>query len=268
MPINTRFKVKNISDKEFYSLDYKIMGIVFDVHNEFGSFCNEKIYKTELADRIQKRELGTVQIEEPIYVFYNDFTKNYYMDLLINQSVMYELKTTKMIINEHRKQAINYLLLAALNNGKLINMRTSSVQHEFILTSLNIKERYQHIIYDQQWINLDDDSIWIKKLMTELLTEWGAFLDTNLFYEAIEYFRGGMEHVIKKIKIKNDSQILGEQKVHLLNPITAFKISGVKKHISLYEQHLRLFLQHTSLRAIQWINFNNHSITFKTILNK
>ena len=101
MPINTRFKIENISDKEFYSLDYKIMGIVFDVHNEFGHFCNEKIYKIELADRCQKRELGAVQIEEPIYVSYNDFTKIYYMDLLINQSVMYELKTTKAIIIVH-----------------------------------------------------------------------------------------------------------------------------------------------------------------------
>ena len=104
--------------------------------------------------------------------------------------------------------------------------------------------------------------------MVELLSEWGAFLDTNLFYEAIEYFRGGKENVIKKIEIKKDSQILGEQKVHLLNLKTAFKISAVKKHISQYEQHLRLFLKHTSLMAIQWINFNNHNITFTTILNK
>ena len=206
-----------------------------------------------------------MQIEEPIYVSYNEFTRNYYMDLLINQSVMYELKTTKAIIPEHKKQAINYLLLAGMKYGKLVNMRTSSVQQEFISTTLSIKERYQYIIYDQQWINLDNDSIWMKKMMVELLSEWGAFLDTNLFYEAIEYYRGGEEHVIKKIEIKNDSRILGEQKVHQLNPKTAFKISAVKKHINEYEQHLRLFLQHTSLRAIQWINFNNHSITFKTI---
>ena len=132
MPIKTRFEVRNISDDEFYSLDYKIMGIVFDVHNEFGRFCDEKIYKTEIADRCQKGGIGTVQ---------------------------------------------------------------------------------------------------------------------------------------------NDSRIIGYQKVHLLNPQTAFKISAVKKHIPLYEQHLRMFLQHTSLRAIhlpntrqvKWVNFNNHSISFKTI---
>jgi len=268
MPIRTRFKVKHISDKEFYSLDYQIMGLVFEIHKEFGPFCDEKIYKVELAERCQKRELGTVKMEEPIYVSCQDFSKNYYMDLLINQAVMYELKTTQAIISEHRKQAINYLLLAGLNFGKLVNMRTSSVQHEFVSTTLTPNERYQYKIYNQPWINLDDDSIWMKEIMVALLSEWGAFLDTDLFYEAIEYYRGGKENVIKKIEIKKDSRILGEQKVHLLNPKTAFKISAVKKQISQYEQHLRLFLQHTSLLAIQWINFNNHNITFKTIMNK
>ena len=115
-------------------------------------------------------------------------------------------------------------------------------------------------ISDKEFYSLDYE------IMVELLSDWGTFLDTNLFYDAIEYYRGGRENVIKKIKIKKDSRILGEQKVHLLNPKTAFKISAVKKHISQYEQHLRLFLKHTSLMAIQWINFNNHVITFKTIL--
>lgn len=201
MPIKTRFKFKHISDKEFYSLDYQVMGILFEIHNEFGPFCDEKIYKAELAERCQKRGLGTIQTEEPICVSCHEFSKNYYMDLLINQAVMYELKTTKAINSEHRKQAINYLLLMSLNFGKLVNMRTSSVQHEFVSTTLTAKERYQYKIYNQPWINLDDDSIWMKKILVALLSEWGAFLDTNLFYEAIEYYCGGKENVIKKIEI-------------------------------------------------------------------
>jgi len=32
MPINTDFKGKDISENEFYLLDHKIMGIVFNVH--------------------------------------------------------------------------------------------------------------------------------------------------------------------------------------------------------------------------------------------
>jgi hypothetical protein len=31
MPIRTRFPVNKISEKEFYSLDYQVMGIVFEI---------------------------------------------------------------------------------------------------------------------------------------------------------------------------------------------------------------------------------------------
>ena len=88
---------------------------------------------------------------------------------------------------------------------------------------------------------------------------------TNLFYDAIKHFRGGEEHVIKKIEIMNDSRVIGTQKTYLLNPEIAFKISAVTKTESFYEQHLRRFISHTSLKAIQWINFNHDKILFTTI---
>ncbi len=43
MPIRIRFKINPISKKEFYELDYQMMGILFEIHNEFGPFCDEKI---------------------------------------------------------------------------------------------------------------------------------------------------------------------------------------------------------------------------------
>lgn len=51
---------------------------MFEIHNESGPFCDEKIYQVELAERCHKRALGKVQTEEPIYVSYLDFSKKYY----------------------------------------------------------------------------------------------------------------------------------------------------------------------------------------------
>jgi len=58
---------------------------------------------------------------------------------------------------------------------------------------------------------------------------------------------------------------IGEQKVPLLNSRIAFKISAITRDIDHYEKHLRRFLQHISLEALQWINFNHDKIIFKTI---
>ena len=191
--------------------------------------------------------------------------KTYYMDLLINNGIMYEFKTAKTINGEHRKQALNYLLLAGLNHGKLVNMKPQTVQHEFVSTKLTSERRYKHTINDRRWVDIDQDSSWLKELMFELLSDWGAFLDTDLFYDAIKHFRGGEENVVKRIEVVNDSRVLGTQRAHLLNSRTAFEISAVTRNACSYEQHLRRLISHTSLRAIQWINLNHHNITFETI---
>jgi len=43
------------------------------------------------------------------------------------------------------------------------------------------------------------------------------------------------------------------------------ELATVTKAGTFYEGHLRRFLSHTSLKAIQWINFNHDKIEFITI---
>jgi len=265
MPVKHNVIIIPVPEDEFHLLDHKIMELIFSVHRDFGRFCDEKIYQNEIVYRCQNTGFETVATEVPIEVSYKNFVKTYYMDLLIDNRVMYELKTVKVLTGEHRKQALNYLLLMGMNHGKLINMRPQSVQHIFISTRLTKKKRYKFIIDDGGWNDLDEDSISLRQLLVSLLTEWGAFLDTNLFYDAINYFRGGEENVVKRIELLKDSRVLGTQRAHLLNSEIAFKISAATKTTFYYERHLHKFLNHTSLKAIQWINFNHDKIEFITI---
>ena len=265
MPVKHNVRIVPVSEDEFHLLDHKIMGLVFSVQKDLGRFCDEKIYQNELAYRCKDMGFDTVATEVPIEVSYKDFVKTYYMDLLINDRVMYELKTVTVLTGEHRKQALNYLLLLGMHHGKLINMRPQSVQHSFISTRLNTEMRYKFAIDDGGWEDLDEDSIWLRQLMVDLLAEWGAFLDTSLFYDAVVYFRGGEENVVKRIEILNNSRVLGIQRAHLLNSETAFKISAVTKSTIFFERRLRKFLSHTPLKAVQWINFNHDKIEFLTI---
>ena len=265
MPIKHSGQVKRLSEDDFHLLDYEIMGLVFSIHRELGRFWNEKIYQNEIANRCQKAGFEKVATEVPIDVSYKDFNKYYYIDVLIDNAVVYELKTVQVLTGEHRKQTLNYLFLMGMQHGKLINMRPSSVEHRFVSTRLTSEKRNDFMIDDLEWQELDGDSIWLKQLLISLLDEWGAFLATNLFYDAIYHFRDGEENVVKNIEVVNGSNVLGMQRVHLINPEVAFKISSITKAEAFYEQHLRRFIQYTSLKAIQWINFNHNIIVFKTI---
>jgi hypothetical protein len=57
VPIIPLHPVRRISQGEFQELWYAVMGVVFEIHNEFGRFLRERIYKRELACRFPGVEL-------------------------------------------------------------------------------------------------------------------------------------------------------------------------------------------------------------------
>lgn len=266
MPITHAVKVKTISNEEFYRLDHQVMRLAFAIHREMGRFWNEAIYQNKLAECCRKAGYDTVATEVPIQVSYQDFSKFYYADMLIDNAVIYELKTAQALSGEHRKQALDYLFMLGMQRGKLINMQPASVEHRFVSTRITPQKRYAFVPADSAWRDYDEDGAWLRQLMGGLLKEWGAFLGVDLFYEAVYHFRGGKENVVKPIEIIEDSTFLGSQKVHMLNAETAFKISAITKGEFFYEQDLRRFVRFARLKALQWINFNHEQIVFKTIL--
>jgi len=50
----------------------------------------------------------------------------------------------------------------------------------------------------------------LKELIMELLTDWGAYLESNLFYDAICHFRSGEEKVVKYIDVVRNGTKLGQ----------------------------------------------------------
>jgi GxxExxY protein len=242
------------------------MALAFAIHNDMGRLWNEKIYQNELAERCRKAGFQKAVTEAPITVSYQGFQKTYKVDLILDDAVIYELKSVRALTGEHLQQALHYLFLLGLQHGKLINMRPPSVEHRFVSTRLTKEKRFAFTVDDKHWQELDEDSVWLKQMMINWLNEWGAFLDTSLFYDAIYHFRGGEEQVVKTIEVKNGPNRLGAQNVHLINQNTVFDISSMTKDENHYERHLHRFLRYTPFKATQWINFSHERITFKTIL--
>ncbi|MDF7823095.1 GxxExxY protein [Pontiellaceae bacterium B12227] len=265
MPVQTKVPIEHVSQTDFHLTNEKVMGLAFRVHSELGRFCHEKIYQNALHAACLANGMPTSTTEIEILVSYKEYSKSYFVDLLVGNGIVYETKTVDAFNENHRKQLLHYLMLLDLFHGTLLNFRSQSLQHEFVSTNLTFEKRRRLTIKDSEWENLGASSQQLKGVMLALLGDWGAFLDTTLYTDAVTHFLGGPERILTPVEVISGGNVLGTQNVRMLSEGTAFKITATTKNINYYKKDLLRFLSHTNLKSVQWINLNHHNIEFRTL---
>jgi GxxExxY protein len=266
MPITSAIPSRPISQEEFAELDYQVMRHAFDCHNQLGRLCDEVIYQNDLASRLEAAGLGRVQIEVPITVCHGDFAKGYSLDLVVADAAIYELKTALSFAPDHKAQLLNYLFLRGAQHGKLVNFRPTQVQTRFVNTTITPEQRHQFRLIADRWRDYTLPSTRLREHFVGLLQDWGAFLELPLYIEALIHFSGGEQQVLKMVPFKRDGKAIGNQRLHMVDPETAFRITSIADGTEHYEQHLRSLLNHSPLRTLQWINMSHHDIHLTTLI--
>lgn len=264
MPIECDTQILQVGQERFHDVDKVLIGHAFNIHNTLGRFCDERIYQNELALRCNESGISA-QREVEIRVIHQNFTKSYYVDLLLDHGLIYELKTVDSLNTNHQKQLIHYLLLFNLNHGKLINFRPGSVESRFVSTQLKRNHRIDFQMDDKFWNEEDSESECLRKNLTGLLEDWGTFLDLSLYIEALLHFLSKPNTGLQPIDILVHGRVVGSQKLCLLNSTSAWHLSAARIHLPSYETHIKRLLNHTRLDKIHWINFNQQQITLKTL---
>ncbi|RKX44008.1 MAG: hypothetical protein DRP64_07340 [Verrucomicrobia bacterium] len=264
MPIQCRFDVEEISKNCFHEIDYRAMRHVFDIQNELGRLCHESIYQAELVHRCTSEGLS-VLAEGEIVVTHASFHKSYFLDALVGKGAIYELKAVDALNGQHESQLLNYLFLAELREGKLLNFSSPSVQHRFVSTNIEPANRYSFTIDDSGWAADIPSSGKLWAIVCDLLSDWGAFLDIKLYREALFHFLGGEEQLLSFVDIFVGERIVGHQKMHLVDRETGLHISSTLRNVEAYRKQLFRILNHTSLNQIQWINFSRNEINLVTL---
>ncbi len=260
MPIHCPIKANRISQDEFKHLSNEVMGHVFAIHNDFGRFFDEIVYKKELADR-----MSGVVLEAEIIVTHGTFSKSYYVDVLINNGGLFEFKVADAIHSRHRGQTLNYLLLLDLAHGKVINMRPESVGHEFVNCTARLADLKNPSIFDTRWNSQIPGACHLRDLLMPLIHDWGSGLEIGLYEEAITHLLGGEENVLMPVPVIGHKGHLVDQRMRLAAPGVAFKITGLQKRLEEFEHQAMRLLKHTHLAAIHWINITQTSVHFITL---
>jgi GxxExxY protein len=114
---NTKKIMRDINE-----LADQVRQIAYEIHLYHGHGHLEKVYENALAHRLAKVGFNVKQ-QHPILVFDEDGTMigDYIADLLIENVLIIELKTARILGPEHQAQIIGYLKSARLEHGLLIN---------------------------------------------------------------------------------------------------------------------------------------------------
>ena len=104
------------------SLTSGIIGAAIEVHRELGPGLLESAYESCLCYELSRREIQfEKQVELPVQFKEVRLDCGYRMDLLVEKSVVLELKSVEEITDLHRAQLLTYMRLGQLQVGLLLN---------------------------------------------------------------------------------------------------------------------------------------------------
>jgi GxxExxY protein len=104
-------------------ITYQINGAIFEVNRELGSGFLEKVYENALIVELNERGLKAVQ-QVPIRVKYKGIEiGEYFADIVVENTVIIELKAIDSLQKIHEAQLLNYLKATGYKIGLLVNFR-------------------------------------------------------------------------------------------------------------------------------------------------
>ena len=99
----------------------RILAAFYAVYPSLGYGFLEKIYVRALMVELERRGLKVLH-EFPIKVYYaGQLIGEYFADLIVNDAVIVEVKATKVLLDEHEAQLLNYLKATPYEVGLLLN---------------------------------------------------------------------------------------------------------------------------------------------------
>ncbi len=104
------------------SITRRIIGAAIEVHRTLGPGLLESAYQACLA--FELRQLGyKVEEQKPLPVAYKDVKLDcgYRMDLVVEDSIVVEIKAIEQLAPIHQAQLLSYLRLSGRHVGLLIN---------------------------------------------------------------------------------------------------------------------------------------------------
>jgi GxxExxY protein len=263
MPIHRTLNLRSVTDAEFDFIDEAVMRCAYASQNKFGRLFSERIYENDVAARL-RAEGFEVHTQVPVTVTHGDFSKTYYLDLVVND-LLYELKVVATMVKEHEAQGLHYAMLQDVHRVKLINFGGDLVRGKLLRNAISESDRHHPTMSNTGFRILTPHCDHLVTHLKQLIKDWGTHLDNHLYSEALIHHFGGDGQCLRRIEVTASDRKLGTHLIQLHSPQHAFVVTAFHSKQTSYRHHLDVLLEHVSLDAIQWINLNRSRLEMTTI---
>ena len=104
------------------SLSNDVIGAAIEVHRQVGPGLLEAVYRDCLLLELKERGISA-ECEVPLAMRYKtfEFQAAYRLDMLVENSLVVELKAVEQLMPVHTAQVLSYLKLSGMKLGLLLN---------------------------------------------------------------------------------------------------------------------------------------------------
>lgn len=121
---------RTVADSKRYDLCGKVIGAAMRVHSALGPGFLESVYQNALIWELQKLGLK-IDAQRPITVRYDGQVVGLFTaDLLVNESLILELKANQLLAKAHEVQLVNYLVATGIDEGLLLNFGAEKLEYK------------------------------------------------------------------------------------------------------------------------------------------
>ena len=117
-----------MSHAETSHLDYddgmteRIIGLAIKVHRHFGPGLLESVYEACLCHELRRSGIAVArQVSLPLFYDGIELENDYRADLIVERSVILEMKSVERIVPVHEAQMLTYLRVSGCRVGLLMN---------------------------------------------------------------------------------------------------------------------------------------------------
>lgn len=117
------------TQQEYELIAKQILNSCFEVHKELGAGLLESVYEHCLFEELSLHGLNVKsQIKLPVIYKSKVLEKDFIIDLLVEDSIIIELKSVESLMPVHEVQLVTYMKLADKRLGFLVNFNVSQMK--------------------------------------------------------------------------------------------------------------------------------------------